>query len=183
MFCPCTYRGKRGEPCVNFKEGHLKGHQNKRGHIIGSRPHESYFTYDNFMEEWARRLRNSLAEFQGALSAKRIVSPSVNEADIVSQIHHGNMKSFYRRLGGVRGFVSHTTCFCCLREQAEHPLPCGHVLCAPCVKGYGTLRNDRPGCYIIASCPSHDVDTQFTVPWEIQFKPPLAGVRILSLDG
>ncbi|KAF2441827.1 hypothetical protein P171DRAFT_418623 [Karstenula rhodostoma CBS 690.94] len=183
IFCPCTYRNKRGEQCVNVKERHSKGHQNKRGHIIGTGPYEAYFTFDNFMEDWAHHLRASLTDFQNTLSSKRMMSPSVDEVQIVSKIHHANLNKFYSRLGGAQCFVSHTTCFCCLRELAEHALPCGHVLCTPCIKGYGKPHSDLSGSFTVASCPLHEFDTIFPEAWDVHFKPPLAGVRVLSLDG
>ncbi|KAL5397840.1 hypothetical protein PMIN03_006175 [Paraphaeosphaeria minitans] len=183
IFCPCTYRNKRGEQCVNVKERHPKGHQNKRGHIIGTGPYEAYFTFDNFMEDWANHLRASLTNFQNILSSRRLMSPSVDEVQIVSKIHHGNLNKFYSHLGGAQRFISHTACFCCLREVAEHALPCGHVICTPCIKGYGKPHSDLPGSYTIGSCPLHEIDTIFPEPWDIHFKPPLAGVRVLSLDG
>ncbi|KAF9738488.1 hypothetical protein PMIN01_03771 [Paraphaeosphaeria minitans] len=140
-------------------------------------------TFDNFMEDWANHLRASLTNFQNILSSRRLMSPSVDEVQIVSKIHHGNLNKFYSHLGGAQRFISHTACFCCLREVAEHALPCGHVICTPCIKGYGKPHSDLPGSYTIGSCPLHEIDTIFPEPWDIHFKPPLAGVRVLSLDG
>lgn len=102
---------------------------------------------------------------------------------IITKIHLINVNSFYHRVGGAQRFVSHSTCFCCLRELAEHPLPCGHVLCTPCIKGYGKPHSELSGSYTVATCPLHDFDAVFRVPAEILFKPPLAGVRVLALDG
>jgi hypothetical protein len=93
------------------------------------------------------------------------------------------VKRFYQHLGGADKFVSHSVCFCCLREMTEHALPCGHVLCTRCVKGYGVPTERMPGMYVMASCPLHDNSAMFPAQWGVYFKPELAGVRILSLDG
>ncbi|KAF2134377.1 hypothetical protein P153DRAFT_402048 [Dothidotthia symphoricarpi CBS 119687] len=183
IFWPCTFRNKRDDRCVNFKERHTKGHQNQRGNIIGTGPYESGFTFNNFADSWLRYLLDSLSGFQKDLSSKLITSKSADEIVITTKLHHANVNNFYHHVGGAQKFVSHTTCFCCLRELAEHPLPCGHVLCAPCIKGYGKPHSELSGSYTIAFCPLHEYDTVFPAPWEIYFKPPLAGVRVLSLDG
>jgi hypothetical protein len=63
----------------------------------------------------------------------------------------------------------------------EHPLPFGHVLCTPCIKGYGSpLEHSlvRMDC-----CPLHPEEWEKFGPWIIRFKPDFAGVRVLSLDG
>jgi hypothetical protein len=77
-----------------------------------------------------------------------------------------------------------------LREMPEHPLPCGHVLCTPCVRTYSELDMKREGMqqkdknFIrLDRCPLHLRYLRFTDPWFLKFKPDLAGVRILSLDG
>ena len=183
IFWPCKYSNDRGERCVNVKERHVKGHQNQRGKVIGSGPHEADFTFDSFCEDWSRYLTSYFTSFQNELSSQMILSPSTNETVVATRIHGLNVNSFYHHIGGAQKFYSQLTCFCCLRELAEHPLPCGHVLCTPCVKGFGKPHNALSNSYMIESCPLHSYNSAFTVPVNIHFKPPLAGVRILSLDG
>lgn len=183
IFWPCTFRNKRGDRCVNVKERHTKGHQNQRGHIIGTGPYEATFTFDGFADDWLRHLQDSLTHFQKDVDDMKMTTPTAMEGEIETKVHHTNVNKFYHHIGGAQKFVSHSTCFCCLRELAEHPLPCGHVLCTPCVVGYGKPHSELAGSYVIASCPLHDYDTVFPTPWEVYFKPPLAGVRVLSLDG
>lgn len=127
-------------------------------------------------------LTNHASDIQGKLHAQ-MGSPSPDELVAVTKVHQANVNTFYRRVGGAQAYLSHSACFCCLREMAEHPLPCGHVLCTPCVKGFGKPHSHLAGSFTLASCPLHSSDTVFPVPWEAYFKPALAGVRVLSLDG
>jgi len=186
VFCailwPCTFRSKRGEQCVNVKERHVKGHQNQRGSVIGSGPYESNFTYGNACAEWFHHLKTYLRGFQDKLQSQLMLSKT-DETVLVTKLHHAKTDEFYRRAGGALKFFSQSTCFCCLGDLAEHPLPCGHVLCTPCVKDYGRPHDELSSSYIVWSCPLHNRDFGFHTPTEIYFKPPLAGLRILSLDG
>ncbi|KAI8938298.1 hypothetical protein NX059_005951 [Plenodomus lindquistii] len=183
IFWPCTFHNKKGERCVNVKERHTKGHQNSRGTIIGTGPYSSKFTFDDFADEWLQYLRRSLLEIEKGLGSEIMSSSQSQDTILITKIHQVNVNNFYHRVGGAQRFVSHSTCFCCLRELAEHPLPCGHVLCTTCIKGYGKPHTELPGSYTVASCPLHDLDAVFRVPAEVLFKPPLAGVRVLALDG
>jgi hypothetical protein len=184
IFWPCTFSNKRGR-CVNVKDRHKKGHQNEKGQIIGTGDYVSDFTWETFADEWLRLLQMHLSEYQRNVQyGQTAFGPGVDsELNATTVHHHTNVNHFYQRLGGAQKFVSHSACFCCLREMAEHPLPCGHVLCTPCIKGYGTAQDGASGLYTVSSCPLHESDTIFETPWEIYFKPPLAGVRILSMDG
>ena len=166
-----------------MKDRHKKGHQNEKGQIIGAGDYMSDFTWESFADDWFSLLREYLTKFQLSVQQQIAFTPGYSELNATTILHHGNINSFYQRLGGAQKFMSHSSCFCCLRELAEHPLPCGHVLCTPCVKGYGTPQPGTPGTYTIVACPLHETDTLFETPWEVYFKPPLAGVRVLSLDG
>jgi hypothetical protein len=182
IFWPCAFFSSKRGRCVNVKERHTKGHQNAKGQIIGSGPYESNFTWETFEQEWLQLLTTHASEIQSKVHSQMAIK-STEELVAVTSVHLANVSIFYRRVGGAQNFVSHSACFCCLREIAEHPLPCGHVLCTPCVKGYGKPHSRVAGSYTVASCPLHSSDTVFPVPWEVYFKPALAGVRVLSLDG
>ncbi|KAF2462522.1 FabD/lysophospholipase-like protein [Lindgomyces ingoldianus] len=182
IFWPCTFTNRRGR-CVNVKDRHKKGHQNEKGQIIGTGEYQSNFTWDNFADDWESFLLQNLSSFKNTAQQKIAHNPTTSELVATTSLHHTNINAFYGRLGGAQKFVSHSTCFCCLREMAEHPLPCGHVLCTPCVKGFGQRHEGTSGLYFMAACPLHEGDTLFPTPWEVHFKPPLAGVRVLSLDG
>lgn len=183
MFLPCMYSNGRGQRCVNVKERHVKGHQDSRGRVIGSGPYEASFSFDSFSDDWFRYLKNYFTSFQHELSSQMILSPTIGETAVATRIHGDTIHNFYYRNGGAQKYFSQSFCFCCLRELAEHPLPCGHILCTPCVKGFGRPRDGLLNSYIIESCPLHRFDSIFPVAVDVRFKPPLAGLRILSLDG
>jgi hypothetical protein len=180
LFWQCSYRSERNERCVNYKEGHSKGHQNEKGRIISTGAYESDFSPDSFQDEWLQLLQADIHKLQDDLGNRLIRYRDHTEKTLASELHQEVMKTFYSRLGGAENFKSHATCFCCLREPPEHPLPCGHVLCTPCVYAYG--RQQPPSEVYMDHCPLHNLNT-FGRPWAIKFKPPLAGVRILTLDG
>jgi hypothetical protein len=168
---------------VNVQGSHSKGHQNAKGKIMREGPYRSNFTFEGFGEQWLQHLHTHLTKMQTELNKRLVQLPARNELEIVTKLHHENIEEFYQHLGGAQRFVSHQTCFCCLRELAEHPLPCGHVLCTPCIKSYGKPHTNLPYSYAMTSCPLHQSNTVLATLYPVFFKPPLAGVRILSLDG
>ncbi|PSN60686.1 FabD/lysophospholipase-like protein [Corynespora cassiicola Philippines] len=100
-------------------------------------------------------------------------SANINKLNVITKIYHANINVFYRDVGGAQNFINHSTCFCCLADLAEHPLPCGYILCTRCIKGFSTVSKTVSGVYFVSSCPLHH---------RVSFKPKLAGVRVLSLN-
>ena len=192
-FVRCGFESRSGR-CVNYAEGHTKGHQNARGKIIGSGAHESDFTWQKFALEWIRLLQQHIEDIQKEMVEQD--APKPTGKSLAAQKHASYIDAFYRRLGGAECFISHSVCFCCLSEPPRHPLPCGHVLCNLCTEEYGSFENGSQRCNItMSSCPLHQSDEIADIssvssiasypswPWQIRFKPKLAGVRILCLDG
>jgi hypothetical protein len=167
-----------------MKSGHNpKGHQNSTGKILATGGYESDFLFDDYADEWINNIRVHLEKTQQEVHEMMFRIPSLAEPDAAANIHRRVMNEFYRNVGDVLEFVSHSTCLSCLRELPEHPLPCGHVLCTPCVKSYG--RQAEKTVLKLDSCPLHVAETEFVddFPWKIKVKPLYAGTRILSLDG
>ena len=183
MYWPCSFRNQYGQ-CCNMKSGHNpKGHQNSTGRILGAGEYKSDFHFDDYADEWINNIRLELEKIQQQVHEIMFRHQSLTEPDAAAKIHRRVMNEFYRNVGDVFQFVSHSTCFSCLRELPEHPLPCGHVLCTPCVQSYG--RQAEKTVMKLDSCPLHYVETEFVneFPWKIKVKPQYAGTRILSLDG
>lgn len=62
----------------------------------------------------------------------------------------------------------------------EHPLPCGHIICTPCLQSMG--KEQGKTAINITQCPlEHENNTWPS--WLIPVKPLEAGTRILVLDG
>lgn len=183
MYWPCSFRNQYGQ-CCNMKSGHNpKGHQNSTGRILGAGEYKSDFHFDDYADEWINNIRLELEKIQQQVHETMFRHQSWTEPDAAAKIHRRVMNEFYRNVGDVLQFVSHSTCFSCLRELPEHPLPCGHVLCTPCVQSYG--RQAEKTVMKLDYCPLHYVETEFVneFPWKIKVKPQYAGTRILSLDG
>lgn len=181
MYWLCKYRNKHGR-CHLVKLGHgRRGHQNAEGKIIAAGDYESSFHADDYSDEWIRDLRRKLDTIQKKLQDMMFQAPQITEQEAASKLHRQQMNDFYNNLGRAVDFISHETCFSCLRELPEHPLPCGHVLCTPCIEAYGQRRDKI--VIEMSSCPLHDHDTKWPLPWQIKIKPLYAGVRILCLDG
>lgn len=186
-YWPCTFENKNGR-CSLVKAGHsTKGHQRADGKILAPGDYSSEFDLDKTLRGWNDNLTRNISEMQRQLESRRIQQSNElsydddDEQALASELHSRQTRDFFDKIGNVSHFVSHLACFSCLRELPEHPLPCGHVLCTPCVEAYG--RRSGKSTILIASCPLHSSATRWVTPWEINIKPQYAGVRILSLDG
>ncbi|KAI2470767.1 FabD/lysophospholipase-like protein [Annulohypoxylon bovei var. microspora] len=187
LYCPCSYTnssygGELGQ-CCNVRSGHNpKGHQNKQGKIIGNGDYESNFNVSAFRPVWEQLLKASLAQVQSSCYKLGQEFLDRNELQIAALIHQERLNELYSNvLGTATNFISYSACLCCLRELPECALPCGHVLCFPCIQIYGT-RTSRTTIEI-SRCPLHVRDVVSNPPWIIATKPRYAGSRALCLDG
>ena len=179
MSWPCGFSNEKGQ-CVNAKSRHnSKGHQNDRGKIIATGNYRSTFSAFEYGPQWKATLFRNIHNLQNEILALSDKGTPDEKAYI--DLHTRNMTSFYKNLGSAWRFVSHCTCFCCLKEVPEHPLPCGHILCTECVKLFGHAQNRSS--FELNSCPLHSEDSRWAKPCVVRFKPEYAGSRILSLDG
>lgn len=169
----CSFQ-KKNHRCANVFSGHAKGHQNAMGKVLAYGDYIPSYHYKNDLCIWLRKLEKEISKIEGFKDAR----PNSKVKESPSDLHLENMKTFYRSIGSASNFRSHYTCYCCLREIPIHPLACGHVLCSPCVRSYGVHKGrvfmEMLKCPI---CQAQDLGPL------IEFMPPLAGVRILCLDG
>lgn len=185
MWLPCSYSNGEGRRCELVKaRHHTKGHQDKQG-IIAHGDYRSNFTADEYGPTWERQLRASISFVQGDLQRhqEQYAQGGLLDSDekIALRLHRQNLFDFYSSIGDPQDIVSHSTCFCCLMEVPEHPLPCGHVLCSACVQAYGKSSNK---CMVeMAYCPMHMNQTRWSSVHQIRFKHKAAGTRVLCLDG
>ncbi|KAI8631062.1 FabD/lysophospholipase-like protein [Xylariaceae sp. FL1651] len=178
---PCSFKSHKSYGrCCNVRTSHTKGHQNINGKLIGNGSYQSDFEPGTFASKWTKTICNQLALFQDATYN---LGQKISRSDIyiAAILHRQRMNNFYNGLGNASDFLSHTACFSCLREFPECPLPCGHILCLPCVQAYG--RNTSRTTIELNRCPLHVRELIAEKPYVLTIKPPQAGVRVLSLDG
>ncbi|KAI0805870.1 FabD/lysophospholipase-like protein [Xylaria sp. FL0064] len=186
LYWPCSFEnpalGELGR-CCNVKLGHNpKGHQNKQGKIIGHGEYQSSFSIATFQLEWEHLIRASLIQVQSASFRLAREFPDRSELEIAALLHQDHLNELYSyNLGFPMNFISYSSCLCCLRELPECALPCGHVLCLPCVEIYGHRTSKTT--IEINRCPIHVRDVIASPPWVVVTKPRFAGTRTLCLDG
>jgi len=162
MYWPCSFKNRHGR-CCNMKLSHnTKGHQNNEGKIIAAGEYQSNFQADNYADDWYENISRNLDGIHKTLQDILIRLPHMTEQQAVSDLHRNHMNDFYQHVGQASDYVSHSTCFSCLRELPEHPLPCGHVLCTPCVEDYG--RRSSKTVIKLEACPLHVRETTWLSP-------------------
>lgn len=182
---PCCFVNSDGRRCQVVKARHLaKGHQDDKG-IIAAGDYEASFE-PGFVKAWKSQLRMAIDgihrdfsyELEQASQTPDI--QAIPEERIALDLHAEYLNQFFEAVGPAAAIRSHATCFCCLMDVPEHPLPCGHVLCTACVRAYG---KPLKSAVALNCCPLHREATNWVKAAHIKFKPAGAGVRILSLDG
>ncbi|KAI0005731.1 FabD/lysophospholipase-like protein [Xylariaceae sp. FL0662B] len=187
LYWPCSFVnysfGDDLGHCCNVRSGHNnKGHQNKQGRIIGHGDYESSFNPITFQLVWQQLLKTCLSQIQSSSFRLGQEYPDKTELQIASLLHQERLNELYSNiLGTATDFISYSACLCCLRELPECALPCGHVLCLPCIEIYGSRTSKTT--IEISRCPLHVRDIIASPPWVIMTKPRYAGTRVLSLDG
>lgn len=182
---PCEFVGKGGR-CVNVRSGHgAKGHQLKSGKLLEAGPYESNFCFD---DEHRQKFQADTYQKLVALSerVRSRAKEGTAEDQAAAQLHKELvLPLFFEHAsnGDPQAFISHTVCFCCLFEPPEHALPCGHIICTPCLRTYGRSEHHLNRYFEIAECPMEKRECRFMNAWKVYLKPSTCGVRILTMDG
>ncbi|KAF2689243.1 hypothetical protein K458DRAFT_357870 [Lentithecium fluviatile CBS 122367] len=185
LYSPCEFKSKT-ERCANFASTHDKGHQNAKGKIIGPGKYISRFRPDNYYSTWREDIKSQMAAINRELQNSLRGARELTEEEELLKIHSDLMEELYDDIGCAGDILSHSTCFCCLMQAPKHRLPCGHVLCTPCVRSYSDFdARPRSSRFVLTmtSCPLHPTTTRWRSPCIIRLKPDHAGVRLLCLDG
>ena len=174
-----------GARCVNVSSGHgSKGHQLKNGKVLAVGKYVSRISFPTHKNEFRSGVYILLDQLLRSLH-KQVLDGQESEAQAAAEIHQSTvMVPLYEHAarGQADAFISHSICLSCLFEPPEHTLPCGHILCTPCLKAYGHPRGKT--LVEIRGCPIEPAASRRRfVPWRIFLKPAAAGVRILTLDG
>lgn len=167
-----------------MRSGHgTKGHLLRSGKVLAVGNYISQFSFKKYRETFAFDVYSALTESLWILHT-RVNNSRESEARVAAEIHADSvMKHFHHHTvkAGAESFISHSTCFSCLFEPPEHALPCGHVLCTPCLRACGRATEK----YVVAidGCPIESRSKPRVQTWKVVMKPPDAGIRVLTLDG
>ncbi len=145
--------------------------------------YQSRFSFTDYRDVFVFDVYSHLDHLLKVLRS-RVREGGEHEAQAAADIHKDTvMFDFYKHTldGRNSAFISHSTCFSCLVEPPEHPLPCGHILCSSCLRAYGRSRGRS--VVEIDGCPLESLLRAQDKPWRVLLKPAAAGVRILTLDG
>ena len=167
--------------CVNVRAGHgSKGHQTKAGTIFHSGEYVSDFTWDAYHEEFHAAVYFRLDHLMKLLDHRVREGESAENAAVAVHREHTLLAFYGKNLKDAGIFRSHSVCLCCLFEQPEHTLPCGHILCSSCVKSFGRMKNKT--LVEIQDCPLEADSAGRYKPCTVYLRPENVGLRVLVLD-
>ncbi|RFU29557.1 hypothetical protein B7463_g6774, partial [Scytalidium lignicola] len=179
---PCEWiHPKKRTRCINMENGHTKGHQLKNGKVY-SGSYQSSFSPASYRETFRA---NVFYAFEDSLKKLQEDDRKTHQDEerVAAMIHkETTLNYFFEKLRGPNDCLfSNTSCLVCLMNTTEYRLPCGHIICAPCLQGYGYAKGDI--LIEIDSCPLPHDRVMWDKTWPVSVKPEQAGVRILCLDG
>lgn len=184
---PCEFvKSGTNVRCVNVRSGHTsKGHQSADGKVFATGEYVSQFSFETFASRFRDRVYSCLVQLLLELANDCRHGEPEDRAAV--KMHQKRiMHPFFRRNSAEgskphAALTSHTACFCCLFGQADHCLPCGHVLCTQCLRAYGEQHEAH--AIRVFGCPMEHIKDQREHVHVIHLKPSSAGIRILTLDG
>lgn len=186
---PCEFiNPKTGVRCVNVRSGHTsKGHQSADGRVFAAGNWVSKFSFqdhrsfrDSVYYCLLDLLRELTSQVQENGEAEEQVASRIHQVMVLSNLF-SHAKNSDETPHSRSYLINNTACFCCLFEQAEHCLPCGHILCTACINTYGRPR--AANWVELLECPFLCHENRWTTSCVIHLKPKLAGVRLVTLDG
>lgn len=171
-----------------MRSGHTsKGHQSADGKVFAAGNWVSKFSFQDHrsFRDWVyscllELLRELTTQVQETGDAEEHVASRIHKTMVLSKLlSHAKHSDGAPHLRNY--LMNNTACFCCLFGQAEHCLPCGHILCTDCVNTYG---DPRGGNWIkLFECPFLCHGNKRATSCVIHTKPKLAGIRLITLDG
>lgn len=78
-----------------------------------------------------------------------------------------------------------SVCYACLFGRPEYMLPCGHIICVGCLQEFDQSSSEwkYPGVARHEECVLCAAKETKGWPYIKKYRPELAGIRVLSLDG
>jgi hypothetical protein len=167
-----------------MKNGHTKGHQLKSGKVYNGE-YQSSFSSATYRETFRANVFYAFQESLKKLQEdeRRLRQDALPQERVAALIHKATtLGHVYGKLIGPNdALFSNTSCLVCLMNTPEYRLPCGHILCWPCLQAYGNAKSDI--LIEMESCPLPHKRVNWDKSWPVSVKPAQAGVRILCLDG
>jgi hypothetical protein len=185
---PCDEMRPGYGQCVNGRGGH-EHHQFPLSDTIVRDDYKTSDTLPELQKDLTSEIEKRVKELCREATADKDRLKQLGYEKCVSQAHRLNVIEFYNDMKSLRSFSSHSVCFSCLDAAPEHALPCGHVICTPCVISAASdnQQGQAPplvgGFFLLTSCPLGEHGDPWGKPWVGCLKPEQAGVRILTLDG
>lgn len=101
----------------------------------------------------------------------------IKEGSTTALASHNNI--LYQQRRRFTNMYTTVTCLACITHPPEHMLRCGHSICDRCVvvNDEGAFP-DCSGC-VVKQCPL----CFQRIKNDVTIKPPMAGIRVGSLDG
>ncbi|KAF3808980.1 hypothetical protein GCG54_00011172 [Colletotrichum gloeosporioides] len=183
-----------GDRCVNLRYGHALGHQSRTGAILSDGPFvQGVFDKSLFLELIHSTLRKTMESIDEAKAPSMVRQTSWRT--LVAERHKAQLSAL-RQLQGYPRWDSKSErianndtlpkiCLGCLFGRVEFVLPCSHQLCVDCLEDFDSTSDDckYPGNHTHIECVICKASGGPNWPFNIQTRPPLSGLRVLSLDG
>ena len=190
-YLTCAYRDPlTGARCLNTRSGHEGGHQLDRGPSNTTLIRPGMFEFGDYTPgEFVRAIEKSTREFTS--SCNQFASTGDRKVWAM-QRHKETLQTAPRpdfwatASDRDRPYVDNLPCIPCLFRRPEYRMPCGHYLCHVCIEQLQDpqLSAEPSAVAMHWSCPICGMnEPEDAWPVVIQQVPPLAGIRILSLDG
>lgn len=177
----CSFVSRSGNQCVNSKLSHGKGHQTDSGVIKAIGPFMDPPDLGDFESEWLNMTREHFVQIEASAQEARTEAGMLSSTreKVVYELHRQHLMRFFGNFE--HRMPGQYSCYGCLMEVPQHPLPCGHMLCTSCVRMLG--RTTDKNTVTVDFCPFDNEVARKVNPCSIRFKPDFAGIRILTLDG
>ncbi|KAH6988598.1 hypothetical protein EDB80DRAFT_816998 [Ilyonectria destructans] len=181
----CAFMDPNGEKCTNTRKGHDRGHQSSGGELTSGDFEAAGFEAAKFVKNVDERVRELISGVNTQPAYERRNWMVKTHLSTLS-LNSGYLTEAVADSGNTSRGLSNLPCFGCLVRKPEYHLPCGHYICGTCIKRLQDQDNALSSFHIARHSKCflcHSNEPNGSWPISVALQPPLAGVRVLSLDG